>query len=95
MTVTEQRDARWDTETGMAALGPGWPSEFGCHVLSRLVLEDGRGVLEAVMETEASSSLWVGRERGKTGGRETSQGTVSGIWARPWAHVALRMKRKR
>lgn len=75
MTVTEQRDARWDTETGMAALGPGWPSEFGCHVLSRLVLEDGRGVLEAVMETEATAVCgWDGK-----GGRQEVEKPARGL----------------
>lgn len=61
-TIIEQRDPRWDAEMGMATLGPGHPSEFGCRVI-RLVLEKGRGVLGAVMETKSVGGTGKGGDK--------------------------------
>ena len=42
-------ETQWDKEIGMAALQPGKPLEFGFHMISKLVLEEGSELLRALL----------------------------------------------
>lgn len=42
---------------GMAAVGPGKPLEFGFHTISKLVLEEGSGMMQVVSGKQSGSSL--------------------------------------
>lgn len=49
------------TETRMAAQGPGTKLELGFHVISKLLLKNGSGVMRAVLEAKSGSSVWMGK----------------------------------